>query len=223
MRVHVHPVPEIVESDVCVLVDVLRATCTISAALDAGAKWVRPVPTIEEALKYRGKAILAGERNSKKIEGFDLGNSPLEVRPEVVGGREIVLTTSNGTKVLEKMNCSIVVAASFPNLPSVLSFLKRYEAVHVVCAGDGGRMSLEDFLLAGFIARMDEDPRDEARIAAAYASLVGRKVKDEVMRSSHARELLSLGYLKDLEFCTSMGTMSVVPILEDGVFKAVGL
>ena len=223
MRVHVHPIPEIVESDVCVLVDVLRATCTITAALAAGAVGVRPVSTIEEALKHRGKSLLAGERNSRKIEGFDLGNSPLEMRPEIVGGREIVLTTSNGTKVLEKLNCPIVVAASFPNLPAVLSFLKRYEAVHVVCVGDGGRISLEDFLLAGFIARMDEDPRDEARIAAAYASLVGKRVKDEVMRSSHARELSSLGCPKDVDFCTSIGAVNVVPILEDGVFRAVGV
>lgn len=216
MRVFVHPLPKPLESEVCVLIDVLRATCTISAALSNGATGVRPVKDVEEALRYKGKALLAGERNSVKIKGFDLGNSPSDMVE--VFGREIVLSTTNGTKALSMMRCSTVVAASFPNLSAVVDFLSPFDRIDVVCAGDNGEISLEDFLLAGRIAELDDDPKDTARIATLYSKSV-KDVQSEILKSSHARRLLELGFSEDVEFCSAVDTLSVVPVLKDGVFR----
>ena len=217
MRVVVHPLPEVVEEKVCVLIDALRATCTLTTALSNGASRVRMVESVEEALKYKGKAILAGERGGLKIEGFDLGNSPFDMKEEIVKGKDIVMTTSNGTKAAKMLKCEKTIAVSFPNLPAVLDYVRNFDEVHVVCSGDDGKFSLEDFLLAGKIALLDEDPADSSRIAAVYAESVGN-VYEEILKSSHAQRLIRLGFEKDVKFCSEIGTQSVVPVMVDGVF-----
>ena len=217
MKVVVHPLPEVVEEKVCVLIDALRATCTLTTALSNGALRVKVVGSVEEALKYKGKALLAGERGGLKIDGFDLGNSPFDMEREIVKGKEIVMTTSNGTKAARMLKCEKIIAASFPNLPAVLDYLRRFDEVHVVCSGDNGKFSLEDFLLAGKIALLDEDPTDSGRIAAVYAESV-RNVYEEILKSSHARRLIGLGFEKDVKFCSEIGTQNVVPVMMDGAF-----
>lgn len=216
MKILVHPLPEEFKGDVCVLIDALRATCTISAALANGASGIRPVESVEKALKFKGKAILIGERDSVKVEGFDFGNSPTEIKN--ISGKEVVLTTTNGTRAVSMLRCSIVVAASFPNVSSVKKFVSDFDRIDVVCSGDSGKMSLEDFLLAGMIAELDENPRDVTRIAQVYAQNV-QNIKEEILRSSHARRLIELGFSKDVDFCSNIDTLNVVPILRDGVFR----
>ncbi len=216
MKVFVHPLPKPLSGEICVLIDALRATCTISAALSNGAIGVRPVRSVEEALRFKGKALLAGERGSVKIEGFDLGNSPVEMKN--VFGKEVVLTTTNGTRVLSMMKCDEVVAASFPNLSAVVDYISSFDRIDVVCAGDKGDISLEDFLLAGMISELDEDPTDATRIAWLYSRSV-KNIREEIMRSSHARHLIEIGFSKDVDFCSSVNTLSVVPVLKNGIFR----
>jgi 2-phosphosulfolactate phosphatase len=218
VKVFVHLLPEVLNKEVCVLIDALRATCTISTALENGAYGVRVVESIEEALSYKGKAILAGERNGLKIEGFDLGNSPFDMKPDIVRGKEVVLTTTNGTKTAKMLKCNVVIAASFPNLPAVLEKLKEFREIRVVCSGDNGKISLEDTLLAGKIATLDENPMDLTRIVYKYAEKV-KDIYQEVLRSSHAQKLIKMGFERDVEFCTKIGTQKVVPIMEKGVFR----
>ncbi len=221
MKVKVHPLPEKVVGKVCVLVDALRATCTISAALSFGATGIIPVGSVEEAKKLKGDgAVLAGERKGKKIKGFDLGNSPFDM--EQVSGKEVILTTSNGTRAVKMLDCEEIVAASFPNLLAVLDFLKGFDEVDVVCSGDDGKVSLEDFLLAGKIAMLDRDPKDVTRIASIYASSV-TSVNEEILKSSHALELIELGFRRDVEFCSNVGTISEIPVLRSGVFRRLRL
>ncbi len=216
MRVRVHPLPKPISGEICVLIDALRATCTISAALSNGAIGVRPVESVEEALKFKGRAVLAGERNSVKIEGFDLGNSPTEMKD--VSGKEIVLTTTNGTRALSMMECDEIVAASFPNFSAVMNYISSFDRIDVVCAGDRGDISLEDFLLAGMISELDEDPMDATRIAWIYSKSV-KDIREEIMRSSHARRLIDLGFSNDVDFCSRLDTTNVVPILKNGTFR----
>ena len=216
MRILVHPLPKYLSSDVCVLIDALRATCTISAALANGASGVRPVKSIKEALNFRGEALLAGERNGVKIEGFDLGNSPNEMMN--LQGKEIVLTTTNGTRAISMLKCNTVIAASFPNISAIKGFISSFDRADLICSGDNGEISLEDFLLAGMIAELDENPTDAARISQMYAKSV-HNIKEEVLRSSHARHLIEIGFSKDIDFCMSIDTLDVVPILKDGVFR----
>lgn len=141
-----------------VVIDVLRATSTIVAALAHGAVAVYPCATAGEARELAagrgGDRLLCGEADSLKIAGFDLGNSPREFTPEAVAGREVVLVTSNGTRALRSLpgGAGEVVLASFLNAGAVGRHLARAAAggVTIICAGTRGGFSLEDFLCAGY-------------------------------------------------------------------------
>lgn len=211
----------VVKDETVVVVDVLRATSTIVTALANGAKEVVPVKTVEEALTMKKKGILVcGERNAKKVDGFDLGNSPLEYKRELVLGKTVVLTTTNGTQVIEKIESESIIAASFLNVSAVVEHLKEKENITIVCAGTSGDFSLEDFLLAGMIVKRmkREDLLDGALVAMRYFESV-QNVREEIKRfSSHAKRLISLGFEKDVDFCTTEDLFREVPVLVNGAF-----
>jgi 2-phosphosulfolactate phosphatase len=132
----VHFLPELIAPDdlagsTCVVIDVLRATTTMIYALAAGATAVIPRLTIDDARQRAGvfpagQAILGGERGGLKIEGFDVGNSPAEYSPAIVGGKTIVLTTTNGTKaLLYCQQAAEVLIGAFVNLSAVCSVLSK--------------------------------------------------------------------------------------------------
>ena len=211
----------VVKDETVVVVDVLRATSTIVTALANGAREVVPVKKVEDALAKRSKnTLVCGERNAKKLEGFDLGNSPLEYKSEVVSGKTIVLTTTNGTQVIEKIESDNVIAASFLNVSAVVEYLKEKESITIACAGTNGKFSLEDFLLAGMIVKRLErdDLVDGALVAKRYFESV-KSVREEIKKhSSHARRLIFFGFEKDIDFCLREDLFSVVPVLIDGAF-----
>ena len=213
--------PENVETDnVCLVIDVLRATSTIATALSNGALFVKPVEKVEEALSLQRKdTLLCGERGGLKIEGFDLGNSPLEYKKEIVEGKGIILTTTNGTKAVKLLKCSKIIAVSFLNVSSVVNFVKESEEINIVCSGTEGKFSLEDFLLAGMIVKLlgREDLDDASKVAMRYYENV-KDVEAELRRSSHAQKLINLGFEKDVIFCSQIDLFDIVPILENGVF-----
>lgn len=177
-RLNVHLLPylvaecELADATV-VVIDVLRATTTITYALAAGAAQVIPCLEIEDARRAatkfpRGDALLGGERGGVKIEGFDLGNSPDEYTPEVVKGRSVVFTTTNGTRAM--MRCrqaKRVLIGSFVNLTAVSESIHGEENVHLVCAGTEGHVSFEDSFLAGWIVSC----RNSQGILTGFAEL----------------------------------------------------
>ena len=166
-RVFVHLLPKLIppgslRGGVAVVVDVLRATTVMVQALAAGCEAIIPCGEIDEAKEVAaglppGTALLAGERRGLPIPGFDLGNSPGEFTPEVCREKTLVMTTTNGTRaILASLEAERVYIASFTNLRATsdeisVQFLKKDHghAVHIVCAGTEGHISLEDSLLAG--------------------------------------------------------------------------
>lgn len=156
----VHFLPELVapeqlaKSNV-VVIDVLRATTSIIHAVQGGCKEVIPCLEVEEARQIaaryeRGQAVLGGERNGVKIEGFDYGNSPSEYSPESVAGRTVVFTTTNGTKAMQRCKQAARVSlCGFVNLTAVARDLCDLDWVDIVCAGTGGEVTREDILCAG--------------------------------------------------------------------------
>ena len=157
----VHLLPQLVRPEelagaTVVVIDVLRATTTIVEALSAGAVAVIPCGEIEEArqcARQRGpEALLGGERGGRPIAGFDLGNSPAEYTAERVGGKTVVLTTTNGTRaLLHSRQAARVLVAAFANCSATAAALESAPEIHVLCAGSELTMSFEDTLLAGAI------------------------------------------------------------------------
>jgi len=215
--------PENIETDgVCLVIDVLRATSTIVTALSNGALLVKPVEKIEEAINMKEKDfLLCGERNGLKIEGFDLGNSPLEYKKEIVKGKKIVLTTTNGTKAIKLLKASKIIAVSFLNVSFAVNAVKNFEEINIVCSGTNGKFSLEDFLLSGLIVKLlnRKDIDDASKVAMHYYESV-ENVESEIRKSSHAQRLINLGFEKDIIFCSQIDLFNTVPILKNDAFIA---
>ncbi len=144
--------------DIAVVLDVLRATSTITTALEKGCRYVIPVAEVEEAralAKDNPKLILAGERGAVKLPGFQLGNSPLEFTPEKINGKEIVLTTTNGTGTIKAAaeKAKLVLIGSFLNARAVAKEAAKHSNILFACAGTNGRFSMDDTLAAGLIIK----------------------------------------------------------------------
>jgi 2-phosphosulfolactate phosphatase len=162
--------PDALEGATVVVIDILRATTTITYAVAAGATRVIPCGEIDEAKLVaadlarpdRPRPLLGGERGGLPIPDFDLGNSPAEFTPDHVGGRTVVFTTTNGTRaMLHCRQAKRVLLGSFVNLRAVIEQLRDTEDVHLVCAGTNGEITREDVLAAGAIAHglmMPDDP-----------------------------------------------------------------
>jgi len=150
-------------SQVVVVIDVLRASTTIITALEAGASSVIPVVETEEAISLSAslgeQTVLGGERQGRRLLGFHLGNSPLEYTPEIVRGRVVVMTTTNGTFALKKVKGAHAIAvAAFRNAAAVAAMLRAHlsqgRQVLLVCAGTERRFTLEDACLAGLLVEL---------------------------------------------------------------------
>jgi 2-phosphosulfolactate phosphatase len=214
-----------------IVIDALRATTTIVYALAAGARSVTPCLTIEEArraasLLPAGQAVLAGERGGLPIEGFDLGNSPGEFTVAAVREKQVVMTTTNGTKALLHCRASDkVLLAAFVNLSAVCEGLFSESKVEVICAGTDGRITREDVLVAGAIARIltaseDRSPNDEARIArdawlAVAADACGAELERRIVAAMGASQgganLIAIGLRHDLQWAAQVDRFSIVP------------
>jgi len=239
-RVRVHMLPDLVEpgdlsGGIAVMIDVLRASTTIVHALAAGAEAVDPCASVEEAQaaaeRIGGSVLLGGERQGVRIEGFDLGNSPLEYTSERVAGRTIVFTTTNGTKALR--TCAVadrVLIGAFVNRSAVVNVLREETRdVHLVCAGTDGHLTAEDILLAGAVAsdlvgdqrpgRWERPGRFQAadvqtQMAIDYylARAGDAEHRLETIRSSRGGENLTrLGYTADIERAAEEDLFAVVP------------
>lgn len=213
-----------IKDKIVVVIDVLRATSTINTALDSGIKKVIPVYSIEEGLIYKEKGFKVGaERNGKKYDGFDLGNSPFEYM-EGLKGETVVLTTSNGTRAIKlAQDAHKVVTGSFLNLTALCDWLKTQpNDVLLLCSGWKDRFSIEDTLLAGaIIEELNEDImiNSDAAFAAHHLYMSYQNDLMTVIKSSsHYQRLANNGVMKDIEFCLSKDKQTAIPIWkEDGM------
>ncbi len=221
MRVAVALTPRAVPTPpagAAVAIDVLRATSTLALALANGATRVWPVATPAEAQEQkrrRPEALLCGEREGRRIEGFDLGNSPFEYPPEVVRGRELIFASTNGSlAMLAAAGARRRLIGSFVNAAATLAALERERDVLLVCAGKLGRFSLEDAAFAGWLCAALESrgavlEGEAARLARTLAPTTPQEVHALVQGASHARYLRRIGaeFAKDVEFCSGLDTI----------------
>ena len=209
---------------VVVIIDVFRATSTIAAALHNGAKCVIPVASVPECIELGTQienSITAGDRDGKIAEGLEYGNSPLEYPRAFVEGKTLVLTTTNGTRLLHMVqDADTIITGSFLNLGAVCDFLAAQgKNVVLGCAAWKDRFNMEDTLFAGAvvsrIGRQFDINCDSARGAKnLYESSGGGNFINFLQDSSHYRRLSGFGLLGDMEYCTTPDLHPVVPILK---------
>lgn len=230
MRIEVAPTPrEFTEpgpSDAVVVIDVFRASTTIVTAIASGARRILPVTDVEQAVKLAkpygpGEAVLAGERECRRIEGFSLGNSPREFTREAVGGKTVIFTTTNGTEaLLAAGDAGLVLVGCFLNLDAVAGKLRGQESVTILCAGNEGRLSLEDFICAGgLVTRLEggaEKLSDAAWAASAAFERLAGDLRGTLLETEHAHRLAGLGFAPDLELALRVDAFSALPRLADG-------
>ncbi len=207
----------------CVIVDVLRASTTVTSALHAGATGIVPCLSVDDAKNAADQhnALLGGERAGIKLEGFDFGNSPTEYTAAAVSGRVIAFTTTNGTRALLKsLNADEIVIGSFVNLSAVAARCCRSNDVHIVCAGTDRVISGEDVLFAGLLATKLVDsegfkPADDATQIAMDFSLTNAenppRLLEAVRQSQGGRNLIGLGCDADIEFAANVDRFELVP------------
>jgi 2-phosphosulfolactate phosphatase len=228
--VHVHLTPQLAPPDqlvggVAVVIDVLRATTTILHALAAGCQAVRPCAEVEEARELAGslragRVLLGGERGGKPLPGFDVGNSPREYTAARCRGAVLVLTTSNGSRaLLHAAAADRVLVAAFVNYSAVCEQLRReIRPIHIVCAGDGGAVALEDALLAGALVEFLSDLgparlNDGARLAWDAFEHHGRVLEGALAVSAGGVRLRNLGYQEDVLAAAHVDQFTLAPEL----------
>ncbi len=227
--------------DAAVVIDVLRATTTIAWSLQNGAEAIQAFADLDSLEAAASgwpvaRRLRAGERGGKTVEGYDLGNSPLAVTPERVGGKRIFLSTTNGTRSLDRVRAvPLLMTAALPNRTAVARRLIQQEARQVWIVGSGweGAYSLEDSLAAGAVAsaaiELAVAPHQGVRcgndemLAALALWQQWRHDTETCLRSaSHGQRLIGLGnHDADFACCAAVDSLEIVPIqVEPGVLRA---
>jgi len=241
-HIQVHNLPKDVDEAApagrtTIVIDVLRASTTICQALASGAREVVPFPEIDGALAAvaaadRSEIVLGGERHGRRIDGFDLGNSPSEFTPQAVAGRRVFITTTNGTRALQHARlASRVLIGAFVNLSAVVESVRQEPRINILCAGTDGRETREDLLAAGaIVSRLFENPDHTWRMNEAAgraqrewinvvdsAESAGRSISEqlaiEFQDAPGGRNLLDIGLAHDLVDCAQIDRLNLVPEL----------
>ena len=198
-----------------VVIDVLRATTTLTVAFANGAARMIPVGDPAQAFARRArdpKSLLCGERNGLKVPGFDLGNSPAEYGRDAVGGRTLVFASTNGSRaMLACAGCGTRLLGAFVNAAAVVERLAGHGFVVLACAGKEGRFSLEDAACAGWLceglaARGARIAGGAARLARALAPRAPEEILALLQGSAHGRTLRGHGpaFARDIERCAAL-------------------
>ena len=214
-------------NSVVVIIDVFRATSTIASALYNGAKCVIPVDSIPKAIEISKSisGIAAGERDGMIAEGLQHGNSPLEYPREFIENQTLVLTTTNGTRLLHMAlgkNADTIISGSFPNLSAVCDFLiAEKKNVVLGCAGWKDRFNLEDTLFAGAvinrIAKNFSIHCDSSLMAETMYTKQKNKIIDFAPKLTHYHRLVErFGLIEDIKFCLTNDVANVLPLYNDG-------
>lgn len=210
-----------------VVIDVFRATSTIATAIFNGAAKVIPVSSVEDCIAW-GKselnAVTAGERDGKVIPGLQYGNSPAEYTREFISGKTLVLTTTNGTKMLhmaKNKNAATIITGSFPNLSSVVSFLRAQKRNVVLgCSAWKDLINMEDTLFAGAVASQLKNEftiHDDSTTMAIHMYEQHRtNLLSFAQKATHWHRLEKYGLSADLEYCMTPDGADVLVIYSDG-------
>jgi len=213
---------------VVVIIDVLRATSTIATALYNGAKYVIPVDNVAKCIELgkRINCISAGERDGKIAEGLQHGNSPFEYSKEFIGGKILVLTTTNGTKLLHlalDKGAQHIVTGAFSNLSAVSDYLvAQNQPVILACAAWKDKVNIEDLLFAGAVINRVKNKFSINCDSSGIAETVWLEAKDDLYgfmkerQASHFLRLSGFGLEKDIRYCLSPDLANILPFYEDG-------
>jgi 2-phosphosulfolactate phosphatase len=223
---------------VVVVIDVLRASTSVAAALANGARNVVPLESAEDVIKRaksfdRSEVLLAGERKMHVIPGFDIGNSPADFGPQAVDGKTVLLTTTNGTQaVLAVQGARDVVIASYVNFTAVLTLLRTAVRgdtdIAILCAGRDRQFALEDAACAGRFVRLLSrgSAAVELNDGASAAVLIEKRYSGRLDRvfadAEHGRALVEAGYAQDLVECARLDAYPVIPIYQDRQITKIG-
>jgi len=217
-----------VSNSIVVIIDVLRATSTITTALYNGAKCVIPVDSVSRCMELgrQIEGITAGERDGKIAEGLEYGNSPFEYPKEFIDGKTLVLTTTNGTRLLHmalEKGAKEIITGSFPNLSAVCDHLvEMKQNVILGCAAWKDRVNMEDTLFAGavinhvrahFSINCDSSNMAETMYEKGKKDLFGFLKKTD---ASHYHRLMNFGLEKDIRYCLTADGANVLPIYKEG-------
>jgi len=230
--------PQDVQGRIVAVIDVLRASTTIAASLVNGARVVIPMESSDDAIMRskqmeRGAFRLAGERRMLKMDGFDLGNSPLEHTREAVEGKTVLLATTNGTKaLLAVQGARDVVVASYVNLTAVSTMLRTAlrggADITLVCAGQDRQFALEDAACAGRYVHLVSSRLKglDSNDAAFAATLIDKKYGANLIRlfntAAHGRALAAAGFGEDLVACSAIDSYPVIPVYQDRQITMLG-
>lgn len=232
VKVFVYHTPELTPPDLspdcAIAIDVLRATTTIATALAAGAEAVQVFSSMDELMKVSelwppDKRLRAGERGGSMVAGCDLGNSPLDCTPERVSQRRLFMSTTNGTRCLERIqSAQVVLAGALINREAIVNYLNQLQPQTLWLVGSGweGSFSLEDTLCAGAILEgllpttslVDIVGNDEVVSALALFQQWQSNLLDCFHCASHGQRLLRLEGWEDLKYCAELDSLAVVPI-----------
>jgi 2-phosphosulfolactate phosphatase len=215
--------------DLMIVIDVLRTTTSIITAISSGAKTIIPTETLREAYRLHRRHpnyLLVGERNGRRPRGFDFGNSPQELMAKEIRGKDLIITTTNGTKALTgSKQAKWVLSGAFLNAGAIAKKTveisnEERAGVSFVLAGEEDRFSFEDFVCAGAI--VEEFPTnhnhfsDETLAAMAAFKQIRSNLYENIAKGEHAKRLIELGLRKDIEFSCQIDVYNVIPLYENG-------
>jgi len=237
VKLFIYHTPELTPTDkvpdCAIAIDVLRATTTIATALNAGAEAVQVFSDMEKLMQVSeqwpaDKRLRAGERGGAMVTGCDLGNSPLDCTPELVQGRRLFISTTNGTRALQCVqDAPVVLAAALVNRQAAVQYIldQQPETVWLVGSGWEGSFSLEDTTCAGAIAHsllaqlncsLDElAGNDEVIDAIALYSQWKDDLLGMFQHASHGKRLLRLDCHEDLKYCAQTDRLDILPIQKE--------
>ncbi|MBF2025355.1 MAG: 2-phosphosulfolactate phosphatase family protein [Oscillatoriales cyanobacterium C42_A2020_001] len=237
MKLSIFHTPELTPTskiaDCAIAVDVLRATSTMVTALAAGAEAVQVFSDLEQLVKVSehwspDKRIRAGERGGSQVEGFDFGNSPLACTPERMKGRRLFISTTNGTRALQCVQAApMVLAAALINRQAIVDYVLKHqpETVWIVGSGWEGSFALEDTVCAGAIAEsllmelgcsLEEFAgNDEVVGAVSLYRQWQHQLLELFQQASHGKRLLRLKCYDDLQYCSQLDVLGVVPVQQE--------
>lgn len=217
-----------VSSSIVVIIDVLRATSTIATALFNGAKSIIPVDSVADCIKL-GKqmdVITAGERDGKIAEGLKYGNTPLQYQPQFIKGKTLVLTTTNGTRLLHMAlaeNAQSIITGSFCNLTAVSNYLiAQNKNVILACAAWKDRVNIEDTLFAGAVISRIKNHFNQNCDASQIAETLYQQAGDDLFgfmrdhNASHYHRLMDYGLEEDIRFCLTIDNANQLILYKEG-------
>jgi 2-phosphosulfolactate phosphatase len=215
-------------NSVVVIIDVLRATSTIATALHNGARSVIPVDSVSRCMEIgrQMQAVTAGERDGKIADGLEYGNSPFEYPREFIEGKTLVLTTTNGTRLLHmalEKGAKEIITGSFANLSAVCDHLLEIKQnVILGCAAWKDKINIEDTLFAGAVISRVREHFDINCDSSHIAESMYEKAKKDLFLflkksdGSHYHRLMNYGLEKDIRYCLTPDEANVLPIYKEG-------